>query len=474
MLLSMKRSLPVSSWSIRIEMKIPWKWKGHGKRKEEEEPGELPLRRVHLGVDYGTSWSKLIFRDMEARGGERSVVVRPSGEDDYRIPSLVAIEGDEIWFGHEAVERGQAGATIYPSMKMLAAFPDHYHQVLHALPRAVTADNVAALTILYLLQIGAQAALRYLSQFRVRRSMTMTLGAPMSQLDNPGLAEKFAYTARLASRMFRIRPQALTTGISISHALELIRAAETALSDAAPMNPASWVRAEAIAALLWAFRSPDVPQGLYAAVDVGAGTTSCSWFRIMEANADGHRFKERMVFYGAACQPPGADAVEEAIAAVCGIDDQMEVRGHADEHLDRLGLTDRRRVTMVCEEIFETYRTAFGRAYKKDQQTRPWKEARLFLLGGGTRISVVSDALQVTPYPPLGKPPPVIDPGRPDDLYEENGDPYEGDTHNLLVAYGLSYQNVDIPEARAPSQVPDLKLSREVKEQPTHEDLYSD
>jgi hypothetical protein len=455
-------------------MKIPWKWRGESGENEEKQSRELPQRRVHLGIDYGTSWSKLVFRDMEARGGERSIVVRPTGEDDYRIPSLVAIEGDQIWFGHEAVVRGRTGATTYPSMKMLAAFPDHYHQIVRTLPRGVTADKLAALTILYLLQIGARAALRYLSQFEVRRSMTMTLGVPTSQLDNPDLAEKFASTARLASHMLRIRSQGLTQGISVSDALELIGAAESALSDASPINPTAWVRSEAIAALLWAFRSPDVPQGLYAAVDVGAGTTSSTWFRIMETHADGHRFKEGMVFYGAACKPPGADAVEAALAAASGIDDPIKIRGHADEYWNRAGLTGRAHATTVCQEIFATYRTAFGRAYQKDQQTRPWKEARLFLLGGGTQIRTVSDALRVTPYPPLGAPPPVIDPGRPDDLYEENGNLYKGDTHNLLVAYGLSYQNVDIPEAKAPSQVPDLKRSPEGKARPTHEDLYSD
>src|SRR5690606_10037199 len=59
-------------------------------------------RRIHLGVDWGTSWSKIVFRDYQALGGDRSIVVRHSDalpERDYRVPSLIVEAGGLLSFG---------------------------------------------------------------------------------------------------------------------------------------------------------------------------------------------------------------------------------------------------------------------------------------------------------------------------------------------------------------------------------------
>ena len=60
--------------------------------RHEDTP--VPRRSLHLGVDYGTARSKLIFRDYQAIGGDRSYVVRVGdshGAEDYRIPSTITL-----------------------------------------------------------------------------------------------------------------------------------------------------------------------------------------------------------------------------------------------------------------------------------------------------------------------------------------------------------------------------------------------
>ena len=53
------------------------------------------LRPTHLGVDYGTSTSKLVLRDYAAPGGERSVLI---GErNNYLFPSIVSCSADKIF-----------------------------------------------------------------------------------------------------------------------------------------------------------------------------------------------------------------------------------------------------------------------------------------------------------------------------------------------------------------------------------------
>jgi hypothetical protein len=44
-----------------------------------------PTRRVHLGIDYGTSVSKIVFRNNGAQEGESAVLVLRDGS--FRIPS---------------------------------------------------------------------------------------------------------------------------------------------------------------------------------------------------------------------------------------------------------------------------------------------------------------------------------------------------------------------------------------------------
>src|SRR5262245_49631169 len=83
-------------------------------------------RRLHLGLDFGTCWSKLVLRDYES-AQPRCFVVRPprsyQGAGDYRIPSAVVIDDDRMVFGWKGQQlAGCNGATTYASPKMQAAF----------------------------------------------------------------------------------------------------------------------------------------------------------------------------------------------------------------------------------------------------------------------------------------------------------------------------------------------------------------
>src|SRR4051812_14274720 len=68
-------------------------------------------RAIHVGVDYGTSWSKLVYRDYEAPGGETSYVVFATDEKrqqgDFRYPSLVCHHDSKFWFGDDAAARAE-------------------------------------------------------------------------------------------------------------------------------------------------------------------------------------------------------------------------------------------------------------------------------------------------------------------------------------------------------------------------------
>lgn len=49
-------------------------------------------RVVRLGVDFGTSFSKLVFRDYGAPGGEKAYVLLKDGK--FRVPSAVGVRDE--------------------------------------------------------------------------------------------------------------------------------------------------------------------------------------------------------------------------------------------------------------------------------------------------------------------------------------------------------------------------------------------
>ena len=82
-------------------------------------PAQTPARRLHLGVDFGTCWSKMVLRDYDARHDTCIVVIPPKqfhGAGDFRVPSLAVLEDRRFVFGGLAQRRaGLPGSTVYHS-----------------------------------------------------------------------------------------------------------------------------------------------------------------------------------------------------------------------------------------------------------------------------------------------------------------------------------------------------------------------
>jgi hypothetical protein len=434
-------------------------------------------RRIHLGVDWGTSWSKFVFRDYQARGGEQSIVVRFSDaipEDDYRVPSFVIEESGVLWFGWPAYRRRQnPGAVSYESLKVRLAFPDHFQWQSAACPPGLTVEDMSVLLVTYLLHRAAGAADEYCRRLGYEPRLSMTLGVPMSQLDHCELGSRFVQIAREA---FELRHLDLSDGVRIEDAVKALSEARVRVNAKPAPDPRNWVRSEAAAALLWAFYSPQVPAGLYAAIDVGAGTTSASWFRITDRIEDTPAGKVRvkfgMAFFGAACDPPGGDSVTAAIVRDRHGDDALSVRGRENESLGNLSQRAQTELSRICDAMFEVYRTAFRRAYPKHVQQSAWFGASLFLLGGGTQIAQVRRRVSMRAWEHLERDPPIMDLGHPDDLHEMDGTPYEGDPTFLLVAYGLSHLAADVPAVTNPGEISAFRPSVRVREI-DHEEIYA-
>lgn len=433
------------------------------------EPQPARQRHVHLGMDFGTCWSKLVLRDYEAPT-DRCFVVRPGARfdagSDYRIPSSVTVHDGRLYFGWTGRRMAERpGAKVVTSPKMRAAFPTLFADQERSV--VLNAEELSILVVVYLLQVGFAGAQSYcagLSQAATPR-MTMSMGAPMSVLDDGPLRDLFVSIARVAYEIWRASGQQanFAKGVGIDLARDLLTAARARVAQRAVIASREWVRSEAEAGLLWIFRSPRVSEGLYGCIDVGAGTTDVSFFRIRMRKEGEAWVKDALGFYSARSAPPAMDTLGECLAKFDGRAAAM-LRGEENDVIRRHSLAQEPTVRSMCGRIHETYRQTWAEAYKKEKGVARWQNFGLFVLGGGSAVELVADALEGSVWQGQLLPRRIADAGIPEDLFDWPTGPTlrpfrEGATF-LLVAYGLSFLGTDVPEVDNPSEMPPLVIPR--------------
>lgn len=420
-----------------------------------------PTRRIHLGVDYGTAWSKMVYRDYEAPGAQQAhLVFADDGarrRGDFRYPSVVAMQRGRLYFGNEAKRCAATGdAIIWSSMKMKMALPREYFGRDIDLPCGFTADDLATLTVAYLLQHGTREAVAHCDAHRSTPRLAFTLGVPMTDLDNPDLCARFVSVARIAAAIEKHSSTGdFRDGLDPNDARKLLDAARADVAAKSEADPRKWIRSEFEAALLWPCRSPAVTAGLYAAVDLGAGTTSASFFNVTQDHQGGRWLNDGLAFFGASCKPPGADAIDMELARLSNEPDPARFRGRENTAIEELGA---KCIEGILDAIAETYSIAFRRAYAKDRRLQMWEQFRVFLIGGGSEIATLRRAAWTPRRSNLRIVPELMDIAPPDDLVL--GTVSEAELKFLLVAYGLSYADADVPGVLMPSDIEPMVVTR--------------
>lgn len=457
------RSVPEAPAKMGVDPSMP-----------QARGNSLPLRHVHLGVDFGTCWSKLVLRDYQAPA-DRCFVVRPgdtfNAGENYRIPSSVTVEGNRLHFGWTGQLRTrQAETHVIRSPKMRAAFPSIFGGLEHNL--GLSAEDVSILVVTYLLQVGCSCAQAYCATLSPPATprMSMSMGVPMSVLDQGPLRNRFLTIARVAFDIWKAEKEqpSFADGIDIDRARALIASARTRTTDRPVSSTRNWIRSEAEAGLLWIYRSPLVPEGLYGCVDVGAGTTDVSFFRLRSRHEENAWVKDALGFYSARSSPPAMDTLGECLAEIGGgAVSPALLRGNEDSIIKRHGVARHECVESVCTQIFDTYCRTWRDAYVKEMRESSWYKYRLFVLGGGSKVDLVAQSLRKSVWPGRLANRDIGNAGFPDDLYDwpDNGQlqPFREDATFLLVAYGLSYLGADVPIVDKPSKIRPLIIQQRVR-----------
>ena len=406
-----------------------------------------PKRRVHLGIDYGVSSSKIVFRTCDPSGGASCVLVLCNGS--AQIPSRVCATATSLLFGLDHDTLPATACDSYESLKMrvaaeVTANPAYHLSRKTKLPEGFSAADLAALTVWFLISKGHQAVEAQLKERMEGVELDMTMGVPMDFLNNKKLKATFLGIARRAWSYY-CHEGLLNSEVSIEQARHLLEKHPLVLSPLPEEEARQWIRCEGEAALWLVLHSPSVGIGPYARVDVGAGTTHTNLFRIFGKL---ETIKRSLAPFGAAAVPVGMDAVDRAIAECRGLRGDFAIlRGSESAILQANGKV-REALIAVSDQIYDSYRKAWQEAYTKlgsnSLELIAWRQHKVVITGGGSLVPFLVDTIRM--HPDERAPLPVLTLERPTNFVRADRRNFTSEDLQFAgVAYGLSQIEFFLP-----------------------------
>lgn len=248
-----------------------------------QEPLPMSPSEATVGFDFGTSSTKVAFRDF---GGLQSILVPPAA-DRLVWPSVVAVQDESLLFGTEAAEADQTRVIRWLKM-LLAADEDGVDNVYREeVQRAkrYSGCSVSCLATLYLANLIARVTTQ-ITSYSARRGLptpelTINMGAP---LETFGHGQDSGASHRFEQALFLAREIAPQVPATVGWSLKLAKAAFDRVVAEHPVLPplksrSTFVVPETHAAVTGAIIDRHrLAAGNYVVVDIGAGTTDVAVF----------------------------------------------------------------------------------------------------------------------------------------------------------------------------------------------------
>jgi hypothetical protein len=464
-----------------------------------------PVRRpapqrhmVVVGVDFGTSGTKVVFRDGLEKGRPPRVVDWATdlpGFSRFSFPSTVALAGDQILVGSEA-EGSAAPDAILRSVKMLllagARDGTAFAAALRARGGAASRvhDPHALAAAVLLAEVVRQTVNLAMREFRgldVEQEISFNLDVPVDHSTPSEEWHRFRRTLDVAVEMAMELGAERRTQVLAEAWIEIEQ--RVRLHPVPESERRRHVVPEALAVLegVRGFASPVWGRN-YAVVDIGAGTTDVGIFRVVSAD-----WSETVPFFAARSLPTGGDHLDRWIS------DALVPSGSSDAELvarvraAKKSLAGGRRTVVRHDGLSHTleprllrdaveavggallghYASTFGQAYAKEPNQRYWPELHTMVVGGGSLIEPlragfsqlshaqkfckvhlahVSELVESTPTLVVGA---------------SSSAPGTADLPFLVAAMGLSYPEPLMRGYKRPEEVP---VTREI---PARESTYA-
>jgi hypothetical protein len=301
------------------------------------------------------------------------------------------------------------------------------------------------------------------------------MSAPLDQMERAALAPSFERALFLGATL----AEDISSGVSFRHAHLLYEQVLRDRPEVPPENErTTFVIPETMAAAYAHCHSPAAVDGLYALIDVGAGTTNVTFFRYTR------NLPRPVAFYASRTESVGADDIDRAVIRALarkypsvglldarGLTELVHQVRLAKQDMDETGLRCGSwqlssqefavATSEVVEGIWNVYSRAFGAAYAKEIGTTRWESLTLVLVGGGSVVPGVASRLKSRPrgfvkdvhVQPMELPP-TVDAGS-----GSNSAARELKPALLAVGFGLSFHYVDVFDYWRTHQVEPIKPS---------------
>jgi len=470
-------------------------------------------RTINVGIDLGTNSTKVIYQIVELAGaGEKNAFIFDFNNDiknfpPCTLPSNVIIKDNKLYFGSEAWLQWTSADVKFTSFKMCIACFSKIIKCKKCNKLGVNsflegkcsyneyeicADDI----MLFYLAFVIGEVYRYLnSEYAGHYNLTFfyNISFPLNYLENENNRALFEWLAIYAEDL----KDDIYQGLTLGEADNLLDKAYNKFKDFPKVeeDKKTFTVAETRAAM-HSFRvSGSHDDGLYATVDIGAGTTDISFFRLGQAKGVEPLFS----FYYDQSHNLGGDDFDSVIYRQVltqfanrnydssKILNDIKVAKHS-IHLNKTfslkvygiewGLTT---IKNICTENYEklekSFRETFSKAFKKEAATDRWEDVKVILIGGGAQFPMINETLRNMHLRGINDWRPSFPESQlPDnlDLSNPNISQYELKKNFLYfyTAHGLSYHIDDITEARFPNEVSAWKPRKFYMELPDVDDLY--
>lgn len=431
------------------------------------------VRRVTLGVDFGTATTKCCFREQGDRKPFFVVGHEPPtpGTSRLLMPATVAYSDGRLFFGYQA-EAVQA-PTIIRSFKMCllcqaraqsaeatrAAIADNCPNCLKGRPGhfeiAGTQPSAEDLSTLYLAAVLREATARtadVLGADDHELRLSVNSAAPLDQMGEFG--EVGDYFDRILYYAWKLAVGAQNPW-GLDDALEALKQARREPKPPLELSPTR-VFPETHAAMTAYLLLPQTERGLYGSVDIGAGTTDVAFFWLQKDERE-----TKAWYYAAGSKRFGMDDVDRALSTeLQGLGGNLRAAREALSSGDLRAY--QRHIEPIANRIFQHHAAVLNDAMTIDQRHWAWFNRggtalyRLFLVGGGSTCDVVTERLRTSPPRHAARwqdAPCTLGIPASTKVAQPGGDIVALRTLNepvaerlCLLAYGLSHPRPDIPK----------------------------
>ena len=380
---------------------------------------------INFGIDFGTSSTKVFLREV-IKGKTYAYQFQDHLEalGPFCWPSTVRIYDGRLYFGTVA-EKMNYGRTIR-SFKVCLACANGYVNNKQCPFKSCLINNdslgsyvvnmksslsvclhpweIASLYIANILNILTNGLMKDPS-FGLSSKYTFNMSAPLDMVNRENTRMTFEKVLYIANSMKDEIHQGIEIEKAISALDKQIRAFQKVPESA---ERHTFIVPETHAAMVGYVVSGKAEPGLYAAIDVGAGTTDVAIFRYSQKLA-----ARDVAYYIADTDLIGGDDIDRAILELIvdkkdmAIEEKEKLLGNI-RHLKRnydenkgLSIYDKQyssdniisSVKSDLDKMYNHYKKTWGKGYQKEMRPNHWKDLYILLLGGCNQLPFVRNRI---------------------------------------------------------------------------------